>query len=199
MNEDALQMDPNVWGPPLWDLLFVIAFKSKLDSTDMQHLFSLLEKVIPCQHCRRSYTLYRTQVKPTTVIRNDVSESAAMWLWTIHDMVNQKLGKICISYEKLAKRHRSFAVLSNDFVIIDLLCMIASVCKPIYVVKFAKLVMKALADVFSFKISHTAITIREVHLMDDLYELYTAVCALHNQSPLLTRDAFKQQHTKAYV
>ena len=100
-------LDPNVWGSFMWDLLFYIAFRIDLkkNMAALQRLFNLLETVLPCSHCRRHYAIHKKRVSPLKTIQKSDSESAAKWLWIIHDMVNQELGKICISYETLVKRH----------------------------------------------------------------------------------------------
>lgn len=119
---DEASIDPNVWGPSLWDLLFYISFHADLSEhcADIQHLFQLLEVVLPCSNCRRHYALYRKEVPPTTRINKKQKESAAQWLWTIHDMVNQNLGKICIDYESLVKKHKSLSLIIHDLTIFDL-------------------------------------------------------------------------------
>lgn len=120
MNE--VSVDPNVWGPMCWDALFYIAFRVDLEAhwSEVHTLFHLLEVVLPCSHCRRHYALYKKQVSPVTAIKKSDPESAAKWLWIIHDMVNQNLGKICIDYEHLRKKHKSLTCLVSDFNVLDL-------------------------------------------------------------------------------
>lgn len=117
-----VSVDPNVWGPMCWDTLFYIAFHVDLEAYwfDIHSLFHLLEVVLPCSHCRRHYALYKKEVSPITTIKKSDPESAAQWLWIIHDMVNQNLGKICIDYEHLRKKHKSLTCLVSDFNILDL-------------------------------------------------------------------------------
>tara|TARA_Y100000741_G_scaffold362686_1_gene348938 strand:- start:7642 stop:8229 length:588 start_codon:yes stop_codon:yes gene_type:complete len=119
-------MNPNVWGPSLWDLLFYISFNIDLSEhcADIQHLFQLLEVILPCSQCRRHYALYRKEVPPTTIINKRVKESAAQWLWTIHDMVNQNLGKICMDYDSLVKKHNSLTCIVHDLTIFDIFMFI---------------------------------------------------------------------------
>lgn len=119
---EEASMDPNVWGPSLWDLLFFISFNvdMKEKCSDVKHLFQLLEVVLPCSQCRRHYALYRKEVPPTTIINKREEDSAAQWLWTIHDMVNQNLGKICMDYQSLVKKHKSLSCIVHDLTIYDL-------------------------------------------------------------------------------
>lgn len=120
MTDDSI--DPNVWGPSFWDALFYISFNIDLSKyyADVQTLFHLLEVMLPCSHCRRHYSVYKKQVPPVSNIKKEEKYSAAMWLWIIHDMVNQNLGKVCISYEKLEKKHTSLTCITSDFIIFDI-------------------------------------------------------------------------------
>ena len=187
----AVQIDPNVWGPPLWDLLFTLSFKSTAKATAFQSLFALLDKVIPCQHCRRSYVVYRKEVRPTTYIRQGVDHAAAQWLWTIHDMVNQKLGKICISYEALKKRHASTTLLTNDFLLVDLLAMMQRAVPNEHVYEFARIVipMTEGCDGLRARTLCDDLFQSDRALADDIYTLYGRLCELHGIDPS-TRDAF---------
>ena len=116
-----VSIDPNVWGPACWDILFYIAYNVDLNKNlkSIQMLFHLLEVMLPCSQCRRHYALYKKQVPPVSKIKKTEKLSAVVWLWVIHDMVNQNLGKICISYEKLLKKHKSFTCIISDFSIFD--------------------------------------------------------------------------------
>ena len=126
-----ISMDPNVWGPPMWDLLFFIALKSDLDTniTEIQMLFSLLAYVLPCSSCRKHYSMYKQEVPPTTSIKKSNKLSAAQWLWTIHDMVNQNLGKICISFDKVIKKQSTITFITSDLIVFDLFVMMIKGCK----------------------------------------------------------------------
>tara|TARA_B100001741_G_scaffold274296_1_gene243941 strand:+ start:3102 stop:3707 length:606 start_codon:yes stop_codon:yes gene_type:complete len=114
-------MDPNVWGPSLWDLLFYIAcnvdIKTQYDR--ILSLFQLLETMLPCSQCRRHYATYRAEVPPLSQIKRNKPESAAIWLWVIHDMVNQSIGKHCISYEKVKKKHEALTCIVSDTSVFD--------------------------------------------------------------------------------
>ena len=198
MKDELVQLDPNVWGPPLWDLLFSLAFKSRAPAADWQVLFGLLEKVIPCQQCRRSYSIYRKQVQVSNV-RDDIPYSAALWLWTIHDMVNQKLGKICISYDKLEKRHKATSMITHDFLIVDVFCMLALTSKGSHVKAFIEQIVKIMSSVQQFfKLPSAMIALSEIHLIDDLYTVYRNLNELYDR-PSISRLIFTEQYAHAYA
>ena len=164
---EAVQMDPNVWGPPLWDLLFVIAFRSS-DTDKMVQLFGLMERVIPCQHCRRSYSVYMKQCRLSR-IQADRPDSAAAWLWTMHDMVNQKLGKIAINFDMIKKRHASLMPLSNDLLAIDLFAMMAFVVKETHLISFISTVAELLRPLPGFRFGVIWDAASKDPLMERLY------------------------------
>ena len=204
---DGQQMDPNVWGPPLWDALFFVAFCRNEQCEDLKTLFGLLEKVIPCQHCRRSYTMYRREVPPTSTIRADVPNAAAAWLWTIHDMVNQKLGKVCISFDRLVKRHATFTALTSDSVLLDLFCILALAAKPsaqIHVAHFVSVMLRLLPTEAGFRLPdilvlppHTA-SPSDTSLLDRLYDAHLKLRDEKGMPPT-TREAFDARLEHAYA
>ena len=205
--DEGQAMDPNVWGPPLWDLLFTIAFKSHSTAenvSDLQHLFILLEKVMPCSHCRRSYAMYRKEVKPTTVIRVNDPNSAAVWLWTIHDMVNQKLGKICISYDRLERRHRSTAFIAHDLLVVDILTIVALSVKAQsrhHAISFIQVICRLLSRMSPFyqiKSVVDATDLQPETLDDNLLAIHNAAAQMYRMNPL-TREEFDLKYRNARV
>ncbi len=199
-------MDPNVWGPPLWDMLFTLAFKcDKKCAIDMQHIAYLLEKIMPCSHCRRSYILYKKQLKPTTVITPEHPNSAALWLWSIHDMVNQKLGKICISFEKLQKRHAAITSITHDLLIFDIFVILTLSVKDSmrqYVVDFINCVCRLIdASELPFQISIVLkdnVRIEKETILDNLFEVHRQLFPIYG-AKLLTREDFDQKYKNAYA
>ena len=205
MADEQNHMDPNVWGPPLWDMLFTICFKVPKTSetiADLQQLFVLLEKVIPCSNCRRSYAMYRKEVKPTSSIRTSDANSAAVWLWTIHDMVNQKLGKICISFDKLQKRHASTTFITHDVVVLDILTIFALASKPVMFDKSIEFVcvisrlLRATSCFFKLPDLIDALSLSSDNLHDSMFELHNSLYCLYNITPC-TKQAFEAQYKNA--
>lgn len=126
-----VSIDPNVWGPMLWDTLFYILFNTNIHvfATELVQLLNALEVMLPCSHCRRHYAVYKKQVPVPSNVKAGAQDSLARWLWIIHDMVNQNLGKICISYEKVVKKHTSCTCIISDFNIFDIVVFVWMVSK----------------------------------------------------------------------
>ena len=193
-------MDPDVWGPILWDLLFSLAFKApKKHSDGLVKILSLLEKVIPCQHCRRSYTMYRKQIHTIHYWRRH-EHFMALYLWTVRDMVNQHLGRTRLEYGQLRKRHMSTSTLTNDLNILDVFCLMAWSVNPEHVLTFVKTVVEILKDMQGFDIvlAMNGKTLNVVTLVDELYAVHCDLYARKNMTPL-TRQEFDQRYDGATV
>ena len=115
-------MDPNVWGPKLWDTLVFGAFH--LPREDSLVLYDSMNQLIPCSHCLNSYKLYYGKVPPTKY-----SGPLEKWIWTIHDLVNQKLGKHSAPFSRIASRYKMFTHTVSIYDIFDVLIIIATQVK----------------------------------------------------------------------
>lgn len=115
-------MNANVWGPKMWDVLISGAFHlTREDSVDM---LAALSEVLPCVHCRRSYSHYVARHPPSAC---RTADELVQWLWAIKDLVNLKLGKrsTCIPLSTLQTRRAVFTGWLSPFDALDLLAIIA--------------------------------------------------------------------------
>lgn len=195
-----MDMDPNVWGHCLWDLLFFLALKEAADISSLKHVFELLDKLLPCQHCRREYIKYKSKLPLESVLRSTVPHPAAVWLWQIHDMVNQRLGKICISYDSLLKRHATITLATHDFAVVDAMCIIGHAVKPTRsteMADFVAVVACLLGTAPPFKIcsvlAHTPV--RAESLLHDLYLLHNAMRSEYGMQQL-EEVVFTEKYTR---
>lgn len=89
------------WGPHAWAFLFSSiagAFPVKVDRNNKEHtkivqsfhaMFKSLQYTLPCGYCRESYRRFLKQVPITD--HDHSRKSMMVWLYTVHDLVNQKL------------------------------------------------------------------------------------------------------------
>ena len=89
------RMDPNLWGPACWRLMFAATFK--LPRARCLALFDALRYLLPCVHCRRSYRHYLERFPPELAI-NASPEAAARFAWVVKDSVNGKLGASALPF-----------------------------------------------------------------------------------------------------
>lgn len=117
-------MDPSIWGPACWRLVFTACFK--LPPRRCIDMFDALRYVLPCVHCRRSYRMYLQRLPPEAAIQATVANSAAKYCWTIKDYVNGKLGAGPLPFSLVCARHEVFSAPVSRMDVVDLLCCMAT-------------------------------------------------------------------------
>lgn len=119
-------MDPDVWGPATWDILFTCA--AKIRNWDQGCAFlnvvEHLRYLLPCRACRSSFGMFVESYPPP---RPDVcdAKAATKWLWRCKDSVNQKLSKPYRSYRDSIRKYRVFHTCTSVMQIADVLCIMA--------------------------------------------------------------------------
>lgn len=108
-------MDPSVWGPALWACAFECTVKLTYNQSLV--LFDSMQYFIPCVHCRESYAMFYRKMQP-------YHGSATKWLWTVHDMVNQKLRKPFMPFSHLESRLTAFPNSLSGSLFYDLLILL---------------------------------------------------------------------------
>ena len=84
-------VDPAVWGPPLWASVHTLALKADADGADglvaFKEFLNSLSFLLPCNNCRHEYNKYLSVNPPP--------EAFDCFGWTVrlHNFVNQRLGK----------------------------------------------------------------------------------------------------------
>lgn len=116
-------MNASIWGPKMWSTLFTAALR--LPPTESVPMFETLTRLLPCEHCRRSFAHYCQRLPPSACAAS--SEDVAQWVWAAHDFVNVKLGRkvSCIPLSTVQTRHAVFTQWCAPFDAIDLLAIMA--------------------------------------------------------------------------
>lgn len=128
-------MDPSVWGPPLWDQLFTLAFRQRAAETDdddeerrsaaadaraaLCDMLRLLLQVLPCSNCRDSYRTFYHNQPPLH------ADSLPQWLWRCKEAVNRKLHKHYMEYRSVKRRYTAHQTLTSERVCADSLVFMA--------------------------------------------------------------------------
>lgn len=103
-------MGPEVWGPIFWTTMHIVSMgypekPSNEEQTAAANFYNSLATVIPCPICREHYAFILKDMPVETTSRTALIN----WCFTIHNKVNEKLGKSAISWEQFietAKRLR---------------------------------------------------------------------------------------------
>lgn len=195
----ATASNPHVWGPPLWDTLFAFAFCDTCEMRELRRLLGLIGYILPCKGCCDSYMQSRSMLPPLVQVTR---ETAATWLWTMHDVVNQKLAKTtAITFDVLQQKHRTFGTqLLSDATVLQLLCIMAhNTDKREQLVRAIAAFVKLLRECVPTSTLHrhvdgVAAASTESAVRDALFDATNAMRAEH-QLDALTRDEFACRYT----
>ena len=119
-------MEPTLWGPGLWHLLFSIAWQchDKVLPDLLRVILYHVPTLLPCQQCQDHYvrnhlTLRKRHGEPTTACE------AFVWLYHLKDAVNKSLHTPSISLADLRQRYRTFGARLDDVLVADTLLLVA--------------------------------------------------------------------------
>ena len=121
---------PEIWGPVVWNLLFSIVFKCSNESiSDIKLMVKLMEKVIPCTKCRKSYIQHRQRLDK----KYDLSSVHAwqLWMFDLKNMVNKSLNRnyTPTMFEVVVNRYKVYDHTVHDLNLADTMVCIALYAK----------------------------------------------------------------------
>jgi len=98
-----MNIDPNIWGPKLWESIDYIImglpdYPTEIQKEKIYNFFMVLQYLLPCEKCRENYKEH-IRNHPLT---NDILSSKnnlMLWIVTIHNEVNKTLNKPLFTYE----------------------------------------------------------------------------------------------------
>jgi len=89
-------MDTRFWGPSGWKLLHLITFNYKYSPTNAityAQFFESIPYILPCKFCRASLTDFYKEYPFKAYVNIDPNIDLSIWLYNIHNCVNDKLRK----------------------------------------------------------------------------------------------------------
>ncbi len=114
-------MDPTIWGPKLWNIIFDICWAidrnntSKIQQQSVTIFFESLQYLLPCKYCRMSYVQYLRDLKGPP---KSGSGNALRWAYTLRNKVNNKLKrKYKLTFEKFERRMKTYQSMSSQNVL----------------------------------------------------------------------------------
>ena len=119
------------WGSLIWSILHTMAEQagkqtSPLQSQDEKRAWPLFQKalidILPCPYCREHYKEWMT-ANPFVLPINysEWNGYIRAWFWTLHEHVNQSLGKPSFPFEDLTTTYKSGATLTYKFMQLEML------------------------------------------------------------------------------
>ena len=89
-------MSPAVWGPIVWSTMHIVSLgysdqPTQEESDSAIRFYESLQHMIPCPICKEHYRVFLEQMP----VRNAVQSRQTLirWVFTIHNHVNEQLGK----------------------------------------------------------------------------------------------------------
>jgi hypothetical protein len=96
-------MEPNIWGPSLWQVLHGVAHVCPPSHAhDFWLMVDLLPNILPCSLCRQSVAAFYSSNAALREARN--GNHPALWAWTLHNLANEKLHHRVKSADHVARR-----------------------------------------------------------------------------------------------
>ena len=103
-----MNLDPDVWGPPLWYEMHMKSFEfpnfpTLEEKSRAISYFNKIADILPCEKCA---VHYKTELYVNPVEFNVGSkEELSRWLVNLHNNVNIRLGKRIVSYQEAVKMY----------------------------------------------------------------------------------------------
>lgn len=104
-------MKPETWGPFFWNTLHSVAAgypktPTKDEKNEYKDFFLSFGKVLPCEECRDNFKEMMSQ-HPLEDSHLENNETISIWVFELHNMVNNKLGKPKYEWFRVVARYRN--------------------------------------------------------------------------------------------
>lgn len=120
-------MNPVLWGPAVWQMLFACAWHCPQANADELRdlLLRLVPLLLPCRKCRHHYAQHRAVVNRRAHGEPKTPEHAFRWLWYLKDEVNRTLGRRSVSLDDVTERHVFHGGIVDEVALGDALVLVA--------------------------------------------------------------------------
>ena len=144
-------MNPDIWGPHAWFLLYSVALAypeepTKDDKTNYYNFYMSLQDVLPCLKCRVHYSQHiKNHPLSDEILNNKLS--VFKWVHSIHNAVKESQGKkpytLSSTIEHFNKAYSTNKELFKDmkkwYILIPVIIIIISILGLVYFTKKKKL------------------------------------------------------------
>ena len=107
-----MHLPPEVWGPIFWSTMHLVSLAypeqpTYAEKRAAKEFYNSLAYILPCPVCRSHFSEILKGLPVETWLDN--RESLVEWVWTVHNRVNQRLGKPETSREEFHQRYKEMA------------------------------------------------------------------------------------------
>jgi len=108
---------PAIWGPHGWKFLHYVSLgypnsPSYEDKSNYKQFYHSLQHVLPCEKCAMNYK--QNLVKLPIDNHLESRDSLVKWVFDIHNLVNDELGKENVSYEEALALYKNESINSKS-------------------------------------------------------------------------------------
>jgi hypothetical protein len=101
-------IDPSIWGPNFWNVLYYIAYScpkvlGPLKQLQYYNFFKSLTVTLPCESCRLHYKQYFVSNSIYKVLRKK-PVALSSWVLKLHNTINARIGKQPVTIKKMHKK-----------------------------------------------------------------------------------------------
>lgn len=107
--KETFDNHPTSWGSSAWVFLEALAFNYPEHPTSAdkrrykQYFAELTPDILPCKYCRESTKEYVKMMPIEPYL--DSRQGVTLWLYKLHNLVNQKLDKSPIPFDRVVRRY----------------------------------------------------------------------------------------------
>lgn len=131
-------MDPKLWGPLMWPLLYDASYAADnaglhhapplLSGEEMRKLVEALIHVMPCRYCRESLAEFSGTEPPPLLLLGNPALGTTYWVWRLREKVNNKLGVQGLDLDRFLARLTIWTSMSDASMLWDVLFLFAKAC-----------------------------------------------------------------------
>ena len=108
---------PAIWGPHGWKFLHYVSLgypnsPSYEDKSNYKQFYHSLQHVLPCEKCAMNYKQNLVKLPIDNHLEN--RDSLVKWVFDIHNLVNDELGKENVSYEEALALYKNESINSKS-------------------------------------------------------------------------------------
>lgn len=129
-------MDPSIWGPPLWTMIFDVCWNLEVKTVngkctskqrrDVEIFFYSLKHVLPCRYCRDSYKKFLRSLSSHNRVGPPCGRGALRWAYNLKNLVNRKLHRSDYpTYEVIRRRMKTYSSCTSVTDVLDILFIFA--------------------------------------------------------------------------
>jgi len=120
-------MEPTLWGPSIWQMLFSCAWMCAPVHFETLRIMVMeqIPLLLPCSQCRQNFGRHLDRINKRARGEPRNSEHMFRWLWYLKDEVNRNLGRTSIPLAHVVDRYVLHGGIIDDVALGDTLVLLS--------------------------------------------------------------------------